>query len=102
MQLIAFMPFLIPIVGILAWAAVQVSKNMSAGGSAEIDDLLVEMAALSDDLDEAHAERQRLRARIESLEAIATAVDEPTGRLDLDALPDAEDTGTASRRQRTR
>ncbi|MEL6614481.1 MAG: hypothetical protein AAFQ43_02015 [Bacteroidota bacterium] len=96
------MPFLVPIVAILAWAAVQVSKNMSAGGSANLDEVMMELAALSDDLDEAHAERQRLRARIESLEAIATAVDEPMGRLDLDALPDAEDVGSTARRQRTR
>lgn len=93
---IAYMPFLIPIVAILAWAAVQVSKNI--GGSADTEDLIADLAALADDLDDAHAERDRLRARIEALEAIVTAEHDPLG---FDAIVgDEEATGTAPRRTR--
>ena len=65
----------------------------------------MDLAALADDLDDAHAEHDRLRDRIEALEAIVTRDDfdatAHTARdpLGLDALPDPEDASGAMRRR---
>jgi len=59
---------LIPLVAIIAWAIVERSKNLSAGGGdvqRVLDDLLRR-------LEEAEAERRRLAQRVEHLEAIVT------------------------------
>ncbi|MEM1041600.1 MAG: hypothetical protein AAGI91_03130 [Bacteroidota bacterium] len=60
-------PFLIPIVAIIAWAVVQVTRNRAKGGPA-----LAELDALRQRLDASEAERERLTARIQNLEAIVT------------------------------
>lgn len=59
---------IIAIVAIFAWAAITISKNRSKGG--ENATRLVK--ALADQLDEATEERDRLRKRLENLEAIVT------------------------------
>ena len=59
---------IIAIVAILAWAAITISKNRSKSG--EKATRLVK--ALADQLDEATEERDRLRKRLENLEAIVT------------------------------
>ncbi|MEM6327816.1 MAG: hypothetical protein AAF791_11920, partial [Bacteroidota bacterium] len=82
------MPFLIPIVAILAWAAIQVAKNLGPGAPDEsaLHELRVDIASLGTELEDAERDRAKLRKRIEALEAIATAVDDGP-LLDLDALP---------------
>ena len=101
---------LIPLVAIIAWAIVERSKNLSAGGGdvqRVLDDLMRR-------LEEAEAERRRLAQRVEHLEAIVT---DEGWELDREAraalggtrpavsLPDDEDTPEAeaarmARRQR--
>lgn len=100
---IEFMPFLIPIVAILAWAAIQVTKNFGPGAPDDsvLHELRVDIASLGAELDDAQKDRDRLRKRVEALEAIATA-DEPRPLLDLDALPDPEADTAEERRQRSR
>ena len=58
----------IAIIAILAWAAITISKNRSKGG----EDATRLVKALADQLDEATEERDRLRKRLENLEAIVT------------------------------
>ncbi len=60
---------LIAIVAILAWAAISINKNHSKGGG----DSKRLIKALADQLDEAAEERDRLRERVENLEAIVTS-----------------------------
>ncbi|MDX1421434.1 MAG: hypothetical protein R3181_15825 [Rubricoccaceae bacterium] len=62
-------PFLIPIVAILAWALVEMSKNRQAAGG----ELPKALADLTDRLEAMEAERARLRQRVEHLEAIVTS-----------------------------
>lgn len=67
----------------------------------------VALRSLESRLDAVEAERDRLRARIETLEAIVTddgfVPSHEAGRLDLDALGEAPDaTSEATRRGRTR
>jgi len=59
----------IAIIAILAWAAITISKNRSKGG----EDATLLVKALADQLDEATEEREKLRKRIEYLEAIVTS-----------------------------
>ena len=59
---------IIAIVAILAWAAITISKNRSKGG----EDAKRVVKALADQLDDATEERERLRERLENLEAIVT------------------------------
>ena len=59
----------IAIIAILAWAAITISKNRSKGG----EDATRLVKALADQLDEATEEREKLRKRIEYLEAIVTS-----------------------------
>ncbi len=66
--LIGFMPFLIPIVAILAGAFVKVAK-LKAETTAQLGRAT---SHLEDELADAQAERDRLRRRIEALEAIVT------------------------------
>ena len=58
---------LVPLVAIISWAIVEMAKHRAAGSDAK---LLIE--ALADQLDEAAEERERLRKRLENLEAIVT------------------------------
>lgn len=98
--------FLVPISAILAWAAVQISKNFSRSGEPAdekaLHELRVDIASLGAELEDAERDRARLRKRIEALEAIATAVDDERPLLDLDALPDPEADTAETRRQRSR
>ena len=66
--LIGFMPFLIPIVAILAGAFVKVAK-LKAETAAQLSRAT---SHLEGELADAQAERDRLRRRIEALEAIVT------------------------------
>ena len=66
--LIGFMPFLIPIVAILAGAFVKVAKLKAETAS----QLSQATAHLEGELADAEHERDRLRRRIEVLEAIVT------------------------------
>ena len=59
---------LVPLVAIISWAIVESAKHRAAGSDAK---LLIE--ALADQLDEATEERDRLRKRVENLEAIVTS-----------------------------
>ena len=68
MEFVAIMPFLIPIVAILAGSYVKVTK-MKAEATAEIGRATADLERA---LDDAEAERDRLRTRIEALEAIVT------------------------------
>ncbi|MEM1056221.1 MAG: hypothetical protein AAGI52_11890 [Bacteroidota bacterium] len=101
---VEFMPFLVPIAAILAWAAIQVSKNLARGGDpadeAALHELRVDLATLGAELEDAERDRAKLRKRIEALEVIATETDRPL--LDLDALPDPEADTAEARRQRSR
>ena len=99
---IEFMPFLVPIVAILAWAAIQVSKNLGGGppDDSVLHELRVDIASLGAELEDAEKDRARLRKRIEALEVIATETNRPL--LNLDALPDPEADAAESRRQRSR
>jgi phage shock protein B len=105
MQLVAIMPFLIPIVGILAWAYLR-AETIRAESRSQNSELLNELDA---ELAEAEADRERLRKRIETLEAIVTGEGFDLERearkagLDLDALGEAPGTeSTSSARRRTR
>ena len=99
------MPFLIPIAGIAAWAYV---KTRGAGAPPDL-------GVVHDDLDLAQDERDALRRRVETLEAIVTAegyeLDREARRagiaaaapaLDLDALDPAPGAEPQARRRRTR
>ena len=104
-QIVAIMPFLIPIVGILAWAYLRAETIKAESGSLTSD----LMNELDGELAEAEAERERLRKRIETLEAIVTGEGFDLDRearkagLDLDALGEAPSTERASStRNRTR
>lgn len=68
MEYVAFMPFLIPIVAILAGTYYNVTK-MKAETARELGRATDH---LEDELADARAERDRLRRRIEALEAIVT------------------------------
>ena len=59
---------LIPLIAIIAWAFTEAAKHRSVGSDAK---LLIE--ALADQIDEATEERDRLRNRVENLEAIVTS-----------------------------
>ncbi len=59
---------LVPLVAIIAWAFTEAAKHRAAGSG---DGLLIE--ALAEQLDEAADERDRLRKRVENLEAIVTS-----------------------------
>jgi len=69
MQFVAFMPFLIPIVAILAGTYAKVMK-MKTETARELGRAT---SHLEDELADATAERDRLRQRIEALEAIVTS-----------------------------
>lgn len=83
-------PFLIPIVAILAWAAVKIAESRAKQGStfggpqrdAGVDALLAR-------LEDGEDERARLRARIENLEAIVTSDRYELDREAHQALPSA-------------
>ena len=66
---VEFMPFLIPIVAILAGAFVKVAK-LNAETKAQLGRATEH---LEDELSDAKAERDRLRERVEALEAIVTS-----------------------------
>ncbi|HIG73879.1 MAG TPA: hypothetical protein EYQ24_04690 [Bacteroidetes bacterium] len=104
MELLPFMPFLIPIVAILAWAGIQISKNLGGGppDESELHELRVDLASLGTELEDALRDREKLRKRIENLEAIVTATDAERPLLDLDALPDAVPDAAEAHRQRSR
>ena len=59
---------LIPLAAIISWAIVESTKHRAAGSDSK---LLLE--ALADQLDDAMEERERLRRRVENLEAIVTS-----------------------------
>ena len=59
---------LVPLVSIIAWAFVESAKHRAAGADGKA---LFE--ALADQLDEATADRERLRQRVQNLEAIVTS-----------------------------
>lgn len=59
---------LVPLVAIISWAIVESAKHRAAGSDAGA---LIE--ALAAQLDEATDERERLRKRVENLEAIVTS-----------------------------
>lgn len=59
---------LVPLVAIMAWAFTEAAKHRAAGSDSK---LLID--ALSGRLDEATAERERLRTRVQNLEAIVTS-----------------------------
>ena len=108
MEFVAFMPFLIPIVAILAGTYLKVTK-VKAESQAQ---LARATSHLEDELEEAQGERDRLRTRIEALEAIVTSEGYDLERearaagiataLDLDALADAPSTASREGRQRAR
>lgn len=103
--LIPILALSIPIVAILAKAYTDIGK-MKAETAAKLGHTTDH---LEDELAEARAERDRLRSRIEALEAIVTSEGydlereaRAAGILDLDALPDALDAdGTRARRMRS-
>ncbi|MEM0961023.1 MAG: hypothetical protein AAGK21_00620 [Bacteroidota bacterium] len=113
MEIVALMPFLIPIVAILAGSYVKVAK-LNAETKAQLGKAT---SHLEDELADAQAERRRLVARIEALEAIVTSegydleqearkagIVDASGRIDpvlLDDEPsDPEATGTGRQRVR--
>ncbi|GAB5534821.1 MAG: hypothetical protein Rubg2KO_10700 [Rubricoccaceae bacterium] len=105
MAWIGALPFLIPIVAILAGTYAKVVK-MKAEAQVE---LARATEHLEDELADAQDERDRLRTRIETLEAIVTSEGFDLDRearaagLDLDALDEAPSTERArSSRRRTR
>lgn len=59
---------LVPLAAIISWAYVEASKNRAAGS-----DAMQLIEALADQLDDAEDERDRLRKRVENLEAIITS-----------------------------
>lgn len=69
MPFIAFMPFLVAIVAILAGTYAKVQKENAKTAAA----LRGATGDLENELDRAKAERDRLRQRIEALEAIVTS-----------------------------
>ena len=108
--LIGFMPFLIPIVAILAGSFVKVAK-LKAETAANLNRAT---SHLEDELADAEAERARLRRRIEALEAIVTSegfdlerearragLTDDAGRIDTGLLdlpePAAQPTGSRRR-----
>ena len=106
--LIPILALLIPIVAIAAGAYTKVAQMR-----AETDARLGQATGhLEDELREAQAERDRLRKRIEALEAIVTsegydlereARKAGLGRIDtglLDDLPEADPTAASARRVR--
>ncbi len=99
------MPFLVPIVAILAWAYLR-AETIKAASKAQNSELLDE---LDNELAEAETDRAQLRKRIETLEAIVTGDGYDLERearkagLDLDVLGEAPSTErTSSTRRRTR
>lgn len=94
---------LIPIVAILAGTYKEVVRTR-----AKAADLGDATGDLRRSLAEARADRDRLRARIEALEAIVTddgfdlARDARRAGLDLDALPDPRSDAAPTARTRTR
>jgi hypothetical protein len=112
-------PFVVAIVAILAWAFTRVVESGTRGGAGapdpRLEEALREMLAR---LEEAEADRVRLRQRVENLEAIVAseqfeldrearqalgAAPPPTPRLTLDepeAEPDEEPGARAARRVR--
>ncbi len=105
MELVAFFPFLIPIVAILAGTYAKVVKMKT-----ETDRELGRATRhLEDELAEAQAERARLRQRVEALEAIVTSEGfdlereaRAAGLLDGDLLRDAPDAEPRPTRRRVR
>ena len=105
MSWIAALPFLIPIVAILAGTYAKVVQT-KAESQAQLSRATEH---LEDELAEAQDERDRLRTRIETLEAIVTSEGYDLDRearaagLDLDALGEAPSSERASStRRRTR
>lgn len=106
--MIAFMPFLVAIVAILAGMYVKINKERTRA-SAQLGRATDH---LEDELAEAKAERYRLRQRIEALEAIVTsegydlereARAAGIGRIDADLLDvPAADTASARMDRRVR
>ena len=110
MEYVAFMPFLIPIVAILAGTYYNITK-MKTETARELGRATDH---LEDELADAQAERERLRRRIEALEAIVTSegfdlerearragLTDDAGRIDTGLLdlpePDAERVGSRRR-----
>lgn len=110
--LIGFMPFLIPIVAILAGSYVKVAK-LKAETAAQLSKAT---SHLEDELADAESDRRRLRQRIEALEAIVTSegydlerearkagITDATGRVDPSLLDlEAPSTERGGTRQRVR
>ncbi len=111
--LIGFMPFLIPIVAILAGSFVKVAK-LKAETQAQLGKAT---SHLEGELSDAQRERDRLRTRIEALEAIVTSegydleraareagITDRRGRVDPSLLMDdpLEAESRPTPRQRTR
>lgn len=102
---------LVPLVAIVAWAMVESAKHRAAGSDSK---LIIE--ALAEQLDEAAAARDRLRKRVEHLEAIVTSEHyeleqqaqaagisriDPT-LLDADPLTDEQEVERLAKRARQR
>ncbi|PAP75587.1 hypothetical protein [Rubrivirga marina] len=113
MEYVAFMPFLIPIVAILAGTYYNIAKMKSEAAR----ELGKATDHLEDELAEAKAERDRLRQRLEAVEAIVTSegfdlerearragIAEAADRIDqaLLNLPEPDDVRAASDRRRVR
>ncbi|MEO0557927.1 MAG: hypothetical protein AAF170_07065 [Bacteroidota bacterium] len=105
MEWIGALPFLIPIVAILAGTYAKVAKMKT---EAQVE-LARATEHLEDELADAQDERDRLRKRIETLEAIVTSEGFDLDRearaagLDIDALGEAPSTERGrSSRHRTR
>jgi hypothetical protein len=113
MEYVAFMPFLIPIVAILAGTYYNIAK-MKTETARELGKATDH---LEDELAEAKAERDRLRQRLEAVEAIVTSegfdlerearragITGAAGRIDqaLLDLPEPDDVGSGAERRRVR
>ena len=106
MEFVAFMPFIVGAIAILAGAYVRTAKIKAEAAR----DLRDATGHLESELDDAEAERDALRRRIETLEAIVTSEGFELERearragiaaaLDLDALP--EPPAQEAPRRRTR
>ena len=111
--LIPILALLIPIVAILAGTFSSIAK-MKAETAAKLGRAT---GHLEDELADARRDRERLRARIEALEAIVTSegydlerearaagITDRAGRIDASLLDDPAPSGSASsaKRQRTR
>ena len=87
-------PFIVPIVAILAWAAVKIVEHgVKYGAQYQNPQADAELQQLAARLEALESERDRLQARVENLEAIVTSAPYEVDRVARQALAPAA-TGT--------